>query len=91
MKSTHYQKWTTNSITLLSKEGVTQGDPLSMILYGIGVLQIIRSLEENHSKLIHLWYKDDAGIGGVINDINNWFQELKLIGPKYGYFPEPKK
>ena len=31
---------------LHSKEGVTQGDPLSMIEYGIGFLPLIRELQD---------------------------------------------
>ena len=31
---------------LTSEEGVTQGDPLSMVLYGIGMLPLTRKLKE---------------------------------------------
>ena len=34
---------------LHSKEGVTQGGPLSMIEYGIGFLPIIRELQDTHT------------------------------------------
>ena len=34
-----------------SKEGVTQGDPLSMIAYIIGVLPLIRELREAHPRV----------------------------------------
>ena len=39
---------------LHSKEGVTQGDPLAMIAYGIGVLPLIRELREAHPVLLSL-------------------------------------
>ena len=32
---------------LLSKEGVTQGDPLSVMMYAIAVLHLIRSLNDS--------------------------------------------
>lgn len=76
---------------VLSREGVTQGDPLAMIAYGIGILPLICILKDHHPDLIHSWYADDGGIGGKIQDIKKLFDELMKIGPAYGYFPEPKK
>ena len=49
---------------LHSKEGVTQGDPLSMIAYGIGVLPLIRELWDTHPRVTQPCYDDDAGTGG---------------------------
>ena len=34
-----------SSLVLLSKEGVTQGDPLAMLIYGIGVLPLTQKLK----------------------------------------------
>ena len=59
-----------------SKEGVTQGDPLAMIAYGIGVLPLIRKLRESHPCVTQPWYDDDAGAGGTFIDAQAHFQDL---------------
>ena len=74
-----------------SKEGVTQGDPFSMIAYGIGVLPLIRDLRRDHPRVMHTWYADDAGVGGKLGDVMAHFRDLQLRGPARGYFPEPTK
>ena len=58
---------------LHSKEGVTQGDPLAMIAYDIGVLPLIRELREAHPCVTHPWYADDAGAGGAFTDVQAQF------------------
>ena len=51
---------------LHSKEGVTQGDPLSMIAYVIGVLPLIRDIRRAHPRVTQPWYADDMGAGGKL-------------------------
>ena len=46
------------------KEGMTQGYHLTMIVYGIGVLPLIRYLWDEHPHITQTWYADDAGAGG---------------------------
>ena len=53
-----------DSMILLSQEGVTQGDPLSMILYGIGLLPLSELLLEEFPGLRQPWYADDAAAQG---------------------------
>ena len=43
-----------------SKEGQIQGDPISMFLYGIGILPLIRKLKALHPDAVQPWYADDA-------------------------------
>ena len=76
---------------LHSKEGVTQGDPLAMIAYGIGVLPLIRELRNAHPRVTQPWYADDAGAGGRFQQIQEHFQDLHSRGPARGYYPEPTK
>ena len=75
---------------LYSKEGVTQGDPLSMFMYAIGTLPLIHSLRKP-SCWTRVWYADDASAGGCLSDIRDWFSLLCSRGPAYGHFPEPSK
>ena len=69
-----------------SKEGVTQGDPLAMIVYRIGVLPLIRELREAHPRVIQPWYADDAGAGGTFKDVQAHFQDLQARGPARAMF-----
>jgi hypothetical protein len=75
---------------LYSREGVTQGDPLSMLLYSIAVMPLIRRLEEE-SVVTQNWYADDAAAVGELDNVMEWMGKLLQHGPKYGYYPEPKK
>eukprot|EP00731_Ephydatia_muelleri_P026576 Em0018g676a len=75
---------------LLSKEGVMQGDPLSMLMYASSTLPLIKSLY-NPSTLVQNWYTDDSSCTAKLPHLLKWFQMLCELGPKYGYYPEPKK
>ena len=69
---------------------MTQGDPLSMFMYAIGTLPLIRSLH-NPSHWTQIWYANDASAGGCLEDIYEWFSLLCFCGPAFGYFPESTK
>uniref|UniRef100_A0A1X7SXQ2 Reverse transcriptase domain-containing protein n=1 Tax=Amphimedon queenslandica TaxID=400682 RepID=A0A1X7SXQ2_AMPQE len=76
---------------LFSREGVIQGDPLSMFVYAVGTVPLIQTLKEFISTLTQIWYADDASVTGELSDIREWFDRLLLQGPKFGYYPEPHK
>jgi hypothetical protein len=76
---------------LYSREGVTQGDPLSMLMYSLAVMPLIRSLKTSNQEVTQNWYADDASATGKLTHLRDWLQTLTDEGPAYGYFPEPKK
>ena len=69
---------------------MTQGDPLSMMLYAVAVLPLICSLEDS-SEWVQNWYADDSSCVGELSSVRRWFDRLLIDGPAYGYFPEPSK
>ena len=75
---------------LQSTEGTTQGDPLAMPVYAIGLttpLPIIKSTI--HVK--HVAYADNLGGAGKLNQISTWWDNICKFGPLLGYYPEPTK
>ena len=55
--------------SLLSQEGTTQGDPLAMPMYAIGVVPVIRQLMGIARRV---WYADDAAAGGSLLQLRDW-------------------
>ena len=73
--------------TVMSREGVMQGDPLAMAMFAIGITPLIKELGETHQ----IWFADDAAAGGTLDDVHQWWEKLLEVGPRYGYYPNPKK
>ena len=64
-----------------SKEGMIQRYPLAMIAYGIGVLPLIRDIQDAHPRVTQPWYADDVGAGGDFGQILARFWDLQVRGP----------
>ena len=58
------------------KQGVTQGDPLAMIVYGIGILPLIRKIREENLLVTKPWYNNDAGARGYFGNILIQLEDL---------------
>ena len=90
-----YRGWTTlvtddYTCELQSKEGVIQGDPLSMFMYAIATIPLI-SLLNRPDAHTQIWYADDASACGEMCKLRDSFCSLIDHGPSFGYFPEPAK
>lgn len=74
---------------LFSSEGTTQGDPLAMIMYAVGVIPLIHHLHS--ASVSQVWYADDAAALGSLHYLRCWWEELLSSGTTYGYFANPTK
>ena len=71
-----------------SQEGTTQGDPLAMGMYALGILPLIKNLDHIVKQV---WYADDASAGGKLVKLREWWDGIISLGPKYGYYANPLK
>ena len=81
----------TSVIFILSKEGVAQGNPFAMALYGIMFLLLIMHLRQISSKVPQPWFVNDGAMDGEGSQVTVCFIELNQVGPMIGYYPEVNK
>ena len=74
-----------------SREGVTQGASLSMVLYGLSLTPLAKRLRTACPDVLQPWYADDMAMAGAVDDIAEAMGLLQQWGPARGYFPEPEK
>jgi hypothetical protein len=70
--------------TLLSKEEVAQGDPLSIVLYGLALVSLAETLREEHPDALQAWYADDLALQGKTMVVAEAMTLLQHLGPKRG-------
>ena len=75
-------------LDLLFQEGTTQGCPLAMAMYAIGLIPLV-SHQQPHCKQV--WFADDASGCDELAKLKKWYDELLSKGPMYGYYLNPSK
>ena len=78
-------------VALHSKEGVTQGDPLSMVLYGLALVPIAKQLQSFQPNVMQAFYADNLAMKGPASKLGNLMRHLCKLGLEQGYYPEPEK
>ena len=68
---------------LLSKEGVTQGCPLGMIIYAIGLLPLIELAWDLEPKALQAWFVSDFAACGTPEECANVVEMLIEKGPTF--------
>jgi hypothetical protein len=80
-----------SAYTLWGEEGVSQGDPLAMVLYGIALMPLAEHLRRAVPEALTPWYADDSAAAGQAENCARCLAFLQEFGPFYGYYPEPEK
>ena len=75
---------------LLSEEGTTQGDPIAMAVYALGILPLLTTLklavQNKNNNLLQVSFADDISGSGKLEVIKLWWDEIVTHGPTIGYF-----
>ncbi len=62
-----------------------------MPMYALASIPLIRNLSHSLDEVKQLWYADDAAAAGTITQLQDWWNHINKIGPKYGYFTNATK
>jgi len=72
-----------------SCEGTTQGDPISMAVYALGLLPLLWAIATNGTR--HVAFADDLTGAGSIETLHIWWNKVCEHGPSIGYNPKAEK
>ncbi|XP_028416582.1 uncharacterized protein LOC114540659 [Dendronephthya gigantea] len=76
---------------LLSSERTTQGDPLAMPVYAIGIIPLLQVIKPDNDSVKHVAFADDLSGAGNLAPLRTWWDNLVTVGPKLGYYPKASK
>lgn len=78
------------SFFLDSKEGISQGCPLSMMLCGLLLISLLLNLNYCF-QLFSPWFADDGSGSDKLKTLHEFFDTVRLLGKAHGCFPEMEK
>ena len=80
-------------VELKSNEGTTQGDPIGMAVYAIGLTPLLTELLSTIAEIEDQMaaFADDITSVGKLVSLRSWWNQITTIGPHFGYYPQPKK
>ena len=76
------------SVTILSREEVTQGYPLSMVLYRITLIPLVEELQAADLGILSPFYADDVAFDGSARQSAKLLKLLMKMRPERGYLPK---
>jgi hypothetical protein len=88
---------------IASKEGTTQGDPIAMPIYAIGIRPLLLVLTERITRIDETQqqtrdeqvkvcaFADDLAGTGELDSLRLWWDKVVTLGPSIGYTAKPSK
>ena len=78
---------------IASNEGTTQGDPIAMAMYALGILPLLQHNIDvpMGEKTKRIAYADDFTGIGTLQKLKQWWDDINKIGPYIGYYPKASK
>ena len=81
---------------LSSEEGTTQGDPLAMPTYTIGITPLLAAIKDDakedfEHQTKHVAYADDIAGIEKLRKLRKWWDDIVQKGPLLGYHPKASK
>ncbi|XP_063610335.1 uncharacterized protein LOC134784239 [Penaeus indicus] len=86
-----YDKQTNTCETIASNEGTTQGDPIAMAMYALGLLKLQDHINFSDTNIKQVAYADDLTGAGKITHLQKWWEIIERYGPPLGYYPNAVK
>ena len=69
-----------------STEGTTQGDPIAMGMYALGLMPLLTSITTPETNnLVQIAFADDLTGVGTLNELEHWWENILKYGPYLGY------
>ena len=70
-----------------SNKGTTQGGPVAIGMYVLGLIPLLTSIiNNNKGNLIHLTFAYDLTGAGKIHELIEWWKKVLHCGPYLGYY-----
>lgn len=79
----------TGGLEISSSEGTTQGDPIAMPCYALGIIPLMSSIAIGFVK--HAAFADDLFGAGDLDHLRKWWDAIVNLGPYMGYYAKASK
>ena len=76
---------------LKSQEGTTQGDPIAMSIYALGLTALQNKIGYECTGAKHVAYADDIAGAGKLEELKKFWEAIEKHGPPLGYHPNATK